>query len=132
MLEAAQSDEALNGREMVRFSHERIEEHFKPSSATSGSLYDLIFANASLQWCDGAVPALMARMLARVRPGGSLAVQMPDNRMQPSHTILREVAAECGLSASEIDAVPTNRHGPIEYEDALLGPLCQTLSLIHI
>ena len=77
MLEAAQSDEALTGREMVRFSHERIEEHFKPSSATSGSLYDLIFANASLQWCDGAVPALMARMLARVRPGGSLAVQMP-------------------------------------------------------
>ena len=76
MLEAAQSDEALNGREMVRFSHERIEEHFKPSSATSGSLYDLIFANASLQWCDGAVPALMARMLARVRPGGSLAVQI--------------------------------------------------------
>ena len=44
----------------------------------------------------------MGRMLSRLRPGGALAVQMPDNREQPSHILLRETASECGLSAEEV------------------------------
>ena len=129
MLAAAQEDDALNGREMVKFSHGSIEEHFAASAATSGKLYDLVFSNAALHWCSEPAPALMGRMLSRLRPGGALAVQMPDNREQPSHILLRETASECGLSDEEVRRVPSNRHAPHEFEDALLGPLCQTLDM---
>jgi len=54
---------------------------------------DLIYANAALQW----VPdheALIARLFAALAPGGVLAIQMPDNREEPTHRMMREVAAE--------------------------------------
>jgi trans-aconitate 2-methyltransferase len=54
---------------------------------------DLIYANASLQW----VPdheTLIPRLFAALAPGGVLAVQMPDNRGEPTHRLMREVAAE--------------------------------------
>jgi len=55
--------------------------------------FDLILANASLQW----VPdheALLARLTRGLRPGGQLAVQVPANADHPSHTVAAEVAAE--------------------------------------
>ncbi len=54
---------------------------------------DLIYANAALQW----VPdhsALFPRLFALLAPGGVLAVQMPDNLDEPSHRLMREVAAD--------------------------------------
>ncbi|MDQ7958110.1 MAG: trans-aconitate 2-methyltransferase [Pseudomonadota bacterium] len=54
---------------------------------------DLIYANAALQW----VPdheALIPRLFAALAPGGVLAVQMPDNRAEPTHRLMREVAAQ--------------------------------------
>lgn len=54
---------------------------------------DLIYANAALQW----VPdheALIPRLFAALAPGGVLAVQMPDNRAEPTHRLMRELAAE--------------------------------------
>ncbi|HVZ10245.1 trans-aconitate 2-methyltransferase [Rhodopila sp.] len=54
--------------------------------------YDVILSNAVLQW----VPdheALMPALLDRLAPGGSLAVQMPDNLEEPAHRLMREVAA---------------------------------------
>lgn len=53
---------------------------------------DLIFANASLHWVAGH-EALMARLFSALAPGGVLAVQMPDNFFEPSHRLMREVAA---------------------------------------
>lgn len=53
--------------------------------------YDVILANAALQW----VPdheALFPALIAKLAPGGSLAVQMPDNLAEPSHVLMREVA----------------------------------------
>lgn len=53
---------------------------------------DLIYANATLQW----VPAhadLVPRLFSLLAPGGVLAVQMPDNRDEPTHRAMREVAA---------------------------------------
>jgi trans-aconitate 2-methyltransferase len=52
----------------------------------------LVFLNAALQWLpdhDNLLPRL-ARWLA---PGGSLAVQMPRQNDQPSHRLLRDIAA---------------------------------------
>jgi trans-aconitate 2-methyltransferase len=53
---------------------------------------DLIYANASLQWV-GAHETLLPRLFQALAPGGVLAVQMPDNRDEPTHRLMREVAA---------------------------------------
>lgn len=52
---------------------------------------DLLFANASLQWVDDH-EALFPRLLGYLAPGGSLAVQMPDNLNEPTHRAMREIA----------------------------------------
>ena len=52
---------------------------------------DLIYANAALQW----VPdheTLLPRLFASLAPGGVLAIQMPDNRDEPTHRLMREIA----------------------------------------
>jgi trans-aconitate 2-methyltransferase len=38
--------------------------------------------------------ALIPRLFAVLAPGGVLAVQMPDNRAEPTHRLMREVAAQ--------------------------------------
>ena len=52
---------------------------------------DLIYANAALQWVGGH-EQLFPRLLRSLAPGGVLAVQMPDNRDEPTHRLMREVA----------------------------------------
>ena len=47
---------------------------------------DLIFSNAALHWSTDH-PTLFPRLAGLVRPGGVLAVQMPDNWAQPTHRI---------------------------------------------
>ncbi|MDO4725358.1 MAG: trans-aconitate 2-methyltransferase [Comamonadaceae bacterium] len=54
---------------------------------------DLIFANASLHWVAGH-EQLLPRLFAALAPGGVLAVQMPDNLHEPSHRLMRELAAQ--------------------------------------
>ena len=54
---------------------------------------DLVFSNAVLQWLPEH-ELLLPRLLACVRPGGFLAIQMPRNFEAPSHVILRTLAAE--------------------------------------
>ena len=54
--------------------------------------FDLVFANASLQW----VPdhdALIPRLCGLLAPGGQIAVQVPANDDHISHTTAHEVAA---------------------------------------
>ncbi|KAI96401.1 trans-aconitate methyltransferase [Rhodomicrobium udaipurense JA643] len=70
----------------VKFRFGRIEEWSEPGP------WDLIYANASLQWV-GQHERLLPRLAERLSDGGSLAVQMPDNLAEPSHASLRTVAA---------------------------------------
>jgi trans-aconitate 2-methyltransferase len=84
---------------------------------------ELIFANAVLQWLpDHAtlLPAL-ARSLA---PGGSLAVQMPDNLDEPSHRAMRE-AAGAGPWAERLASAGADRSKVASATDyyRLLKPL---------
>lgn len=51
----------------------------------------LLFANAVFQWLPDHL-ALMARLMDGLRPGGMLAVQMPDNLAEPSHLLMEESA----------------------------------------
>jgi len=52
---------------------------------------DLIYANAALQWVPDHA-TLLPRLFASLAPGGVLAIQMPDNRDEPTHRLMREVA----------------------------------------
>jgi trans-aconitate 2-methyltransferase len=54
--------------------------------------FDVIFANAVLQWLPDH-DTLLPSLVARLTEGGSLAIQMPDTLNQPSHRLMREVAA---------------------------------------
>ena len=54
--------------------------------------YDLIFANAALQWVPDHA-TVFPMLLNQLNDGGTLAVQMPDNFDEPAHRLMREVAA---------------------------------------
>jgi trans-aconitate 2-methyltransferase len=55
--------------------------------------FDVILANAVLQWVAHH-EALLPALIAKLAPGGALAVQMPDNLDEPAHRLMREVAAD--------------------------------------
>ncbi|KAB0499940.1 trans-aconitate 2-methyltransferase [Pseudomonas vancouverensis] len=55
--------------------------------------FDVIFANAVLQWLPDHATLLPA-LVSKLAPGGSLAIQMPDNLNEHSHRLMREVAAD--------------------------------------
>ena len=57
--------------------------------------FDVIVANASLQWLPDH-PELLARLTRSLRPGGQIAVQVPANADHPSHTV------SAGLAAGEL------------------------------
>ena len=59
----------------------------------SQSGFDIIFANASLQWvADHA--SLLPRLASALNPGGQLAIQMPANDGHPSHAAASQVARQ--------------------------------------
>ncbi|MEO6959142.1 MAG: methyltransferase domain-containing protein, partial [Burkholderiaceae bacterium] len=55
--------------------------------------FDVILANAVLHWVPDHA-SLFPALLAKLSPGGSLAVQMPDNLQEPAHRLMREIAAD--------------------------------------
>jgi trans-aconitate 2-methyltransferase len=55
--------------------------------------FDLILANAALQWVPNH-ESLLPALVAQLAPGGSLAVQIPDNLDEPAHRLMREIAAD--------------------------------------
>ena len=60
---------------------------------------DLAYANAALQWVSDH-ERLFPRLLSALAPGGVLAVQMPDNLDEPSHTLMRDTAADTRFAPS--------------------------------
>ena len=58
----------------------------------AGPRYDVVFANASLQWIPDHA-ANFPRLLARVAPGGAFAAQLPGNHEGPIHQTIRDIAA---------------------------------------
>ena len=84
-----------NAPEMIEAARRRLPRHrFALASIESwdpAEPYGLVFANASLQWVPNH-KALFPRLMARLAPGGNLAVQMPDNLDEPAHRLMRDVA----------------------------------------
>jgi trans-aconitate 2-methyltransferase len=58
----------------------------------SGQGFDVILANAVIQWIPGH-QALLPALIAKLATGGSLAVQIPDSLDEPTHLTMREIAA---------------------------------------
>jgi trans-aconitate 2-methyltransferase len=53
--------------------------------------YDVVFSNSTLHWL-GDHAGVLARWAAALRPGGQLAVQLPDNRRSVPHRIAARLA----------------------------------------
>jgi len=87
---------------------------------------DVLVSNATLQWVPGHLD-LLPDLLAKVRPGGWLAFQVPGNFGEPSHTIRTELAAEAPYAATLADHVPhvPSSHDPAVYLQALRGLGCE-------
>jgi trans-aconitate 2-methyltransferase len=88
--------------------------------------FDLVFSNAVFQWIPGHL-GLIARLAAALPPGGALAFQMPDNLDEPSHRLMREVAARPGFEAAAgISRTPI---GSFADYDGAVAPPCVEVDL---
>lgn len=89
---------------------------------------DLVFSNAALHWLDDH-PALLRRLVRQVKPGGALAVQMPNNFRAPSHTAAFEAAA-AGPWQEKLAPLlrPAPLLEPAAYYD-VLAPLARRLDI---
>jgi trans-aconitate 2-methyltransferase len=84
--------------------------------------YDLILANAVLQWIPGH-DALFPELADKLAPGGTLAVQMPDNLDEPAHRLMRDVAASGPWATKLENAGRPAQRRPEQYH-AMLTPQC--------
>jgi len=80
---------------------------------------DLLFANAVLHWLPDHT-RLVPRLFSALRPGGVLALQMPDNSEEPSHRLMSTLAAQHGLRPEQVRG-RADVHEPAFYYD-LLAP----------
>ncbi|SFB78023.1 trans-aconitate 2-methyltransferase [Polaromonas sp. OV174] len=92
---------------------------------------NLIYANASLQWVpdhEKLIPCLFDALV----PGGVLAVQMPDNRQEPTHRLMRALAAQAPWAESigDADRLRTRLLGLDAYYD-LLAPHAAHVDVWH-
>lgn len=80
--------------ERARASDAGVEwEQAEITTWTPSAPVDLLFSNAALHWLDDH-GRLFPRLLDLVAPGGVLAVQMPRNFGEPSHTSISDLARE--------------------------------------
>jgi trans-aconitate 2-methyltransferase len=109
----------------VRFAVQDLQGWTDGDPAKGAGPFDVILANAVLQWVPDHA-ALLPKLVARLAPNGALAVQMPDNLGEPAHELMREVAAG-GPWAAKLAASSTARPplaGAAWYYE-LLRPLCR-------
>jgi trans-aconitate 2-methyltransferase len=86
MLEKARADKTLSSVEFVQGDLESFE-------VGIDSKPDLLFSNAVFHWLRSPtrIPTLL-RLFQTLKPGGVLAIQMPDNYSEPSHAAMRDTA----------------------------------------
>ena len=92
LLTGIDSDDDMLEAARKRLGHARFEkgdltEWAPPAPAA------LLYANAVFQWLPGHM-AVLNRLMESLLPGGTLAVQMPDNLDEPSHLIMEELARD--------------------------------------
>lgn len=90
---------------------------------TEPDAYDLVLANASLQWVPDH-PAVLARWVGSLRADGQLAFQVPANHDHPSHLASAHVAMQEPFVAAfdgepPPDPVAVNVLAPEDYSELL-------------
>ncbi|MFW5740886.1 MAG: methyltransferase domain-containing protein, partial [Myxococcota bacterium] len=109
-----------NADSMLARAHTRTREGLRFEAGDLASYgraasFDLVFSNAALHWVPDH-PLLLARLSSLVRDGGQLAVQVPDNFDQPSHTAANAAAAEepfrtaLGAYTKPVHVLPPERY----------------------
>ena len=81
---------------------------------------DLLYANAVFQWVPNHIDVLVA-LMDHLKPGGVLAVQMPDNLNEPTHIAMQETGAS-GPWKHAIETANLRRQplpSPMDYFDRL-------------
>jgi trans-aconitate 2-methyltransferase len=92
---------------------------------------DLLFSNAVFQWVPNHRDVL-ARLMERLKAGGVLAAQMPDNVAEPTHLLMRETARS-GPWSRHFAAFDDRREPilpPAAYYDRL-APLASRVDVWH-
>lgn len=89
--------------------------------------YDVIFANAALHWL-GDQDTLLKRLMSYLAPEGVLAFQVPANFNEPSHKLMRDVAAS-GLWAGKLKGVRNIVLGTEQGYYEMLEPLAAHLDI---
>jgi trans-aconitate 2-methyltransferase len=95
---------------------------------TPDAPYDLLFSNAALHWLPDHA-SLLPQLLAHLRPGGVLAIQMPRNFTAPSHSLLREVASAGRWAESLAPRLAEEPVAAPEWYHDLLAPLAAALDI---
>lgn len=120
-----------SSEDMLAAARERLPgTHFELADIDSWNpveSFDVILANASLQWLPDHA-TLYPRLVSRLAPCGNLAVQTPDNLEEPAHRLAREVAAD-GPWAPKIGGVkhPARHDAAFYYQ--LLKPQCAAVDV---
>lgn len=89
----------------------------------------LVFANAIYQWVPEHLETL-PRVLAGLKPGATLAVQMPDNLAEPTHRLMSSVAADAHWADRLASAAREKLSAVSAYYDAL-APFASRLEIWH-
>jgi trans-aconitate 2-methyltransferase len=115
-----------NSSDMIESARKRlrdVEFELADISAWQGEgPFDLILANASLQW----VPdheTVFPSLVGKLSKGGQLAVQMPDNLDEPAHRLMRETAAD-GPWRDKLKGVERTARYRADAYYSLLKPHC--------
>lgn len=91
---------------------------------------DLLYSNATFQWVPDHLRVLQ-KLLGGMKPGAALAVQMPDNRRQPSHVVMEEAGEGTSYAAKLKGKARGDMPTPADYY-AALKPLCSAFDVFHI
>jgi trans-aconitate 2-methyltransferase len=92
---------------------------------------DLVFSNALFQWLPDR-DQVMKHILQSLRSGAVFALQMPDNLDEPSHRLMRQVAADGPWRAKLISVVEARRElGDETHYYDLFVPLSEHLQIWH-
>ncbi|VVD62742.1 trans-aconitate 2-methyltransferase [Pandoraea anhela] len=119
-----------SSQDMVDAARKRLPQfHFDVADVATWSdgPFDVILANAVLQWLPDH-ETLYPRLIECLSPGGSLAVQTPDNLDEPAHRLMREVAADPRWADTLKGTERTARHGAAFYYP-MLRKLCSRVDI---
>ncbi len=91
---------------------------------------DLLYSNATFQWVPNHLDVLK-KLLEGMKPEAVLAVQMPDNRREPSHVAMEQAADGAHYASKLTGKARGDMPKPADYYSAL-KPLCEKLDIFHI